>query len=93
MGGIKWNNKFNYNSLIMVKKNDNGKPIGQVGSFTIRQIPKYTGNGRNRRVETSTIGIFAGKRKLKDGFKNFNEAAEFLSDKTYNKKRKELVAA
>lgn len=70
-----------------VKKKNNGKVIGSVGSFTIRQIPTMKGN----LVETSTIAIFAGKVKIKDGFKNVDEVKEFVSKNTYNKRKKQFT--
>ena len=58
----------------MVKKIERGKVIGEIGHYTIRQVPKYEGYGKDRKMVTSTIAIFKGKHKIQDGFKHTTEA-------------------
>jgi hypothetical protein len=71
-----------------LKKGTKGKVLGKFESFTIRQVPTFEGTGKNKRVKTSTIAIFSGKNKLKDGFKNLNHAQEFITSNNFDRKTK-----
>lgn len=74
-----------------LKKIVRGKIIGHEGVFTIRIIPSFEGHDNDRKMKISTIGIFVGKNKLKEGFKNLLEASDFAKNAKYHKKRNRFV--
>ncbi len=61
-------------------KNDIGKVIAQVGGLRIRQklvfgyVTAVGSKEKIRKCQSTTIGIFAGKKMIETGFKN-KEAA------------------
>lgn len=71
----------------MVKKQKKTKVLKTVGFIHIKQLPEWSGNV----MKGSTIGLFHGKKNLKQGFKNVNEAEEFINSKSYNVKEKKFV--
>jgi hypothetical protein len=62
----------------MTKRNDIGRVIGQVGGFRIRQKSNMTpgANVKVRKVVSTEIGIFKGKKMVESGFKSKAEAME-----------------
>ena len=79
-----------------IKKNELGKVVKSNVNNTfldVRQVPTYTGYGKKRKVETSTFAIFHAKKKVKDGFKNADEAVKFITESfsKYNIKKKMFV--
>lgn len=74
-----------------IKKQERGKVLGGVDFFTVRQVPTYEGTGKKRRVKTSTVAIFHGKNRVKDGFGNLNQALDFIGENKYNKKERSFV--
>jgi len=79
-----------------VKKKETGKVVKKSvnGTFLdIRQVPTYSGYGKNRKVIESTYAIFHAKKNVKDGFKNPQEAENFIIEKfsKYNIKKKQFV--
>lgn len=61
-----------------VKKRNFGKVLKNVLGYDIRSVEKYEGAGTKRRVSGSSLGVFAGKRMIKDGFKNKEEAISYI---------------
>jgi len=58
--------------------------------FDVHHVPTYKGEGKARRMETSTIALYHGKHLLEKGFKNVEDATAFAVAifPSYNKKRK-----
>ena len=78
-----------------VKRKDESKVVAKNVNHTnldIRMVYKHKGEGRKRRVESSSYGIFATKHNVKDGFKSSNEAIAFLEDniEKYDRKTKKF---
>jgi hypothetical protein len=79
-----------------VKKTENGKIIDRYTGgtfFDVREVPKFEGLGRKRRVVSSEICLFHAKHKLKSGFKNIAEARNFAVENLskYNKKKHQFA--
>ena len=62
----------------MSKGKNIGNVIGQVGGFRIRQKANVTAgaNVKVRKVVSTEIGIYKGKKVVETGFKNKAEAIE-----------------
>ena len=75
-----------------VKKTDRGKILLNHEGFSINQVPKYEGYGKERRMVSSTIAIYKVKHLIQDGFKNPKEAVIYIDDnfEFYNKKAKKF---
>lgn len=62
----------------MVKKTVFGKVQKNVQGFDIRNIPVSSGHGKDRKVTSSSLGVFKGKKLQKSGFKNVQEAETYI---------------
>jgi len=71
----------------IVKKNVNGTFLD------IRQVPTYSGYGKERRVTESHYAIFHAKKNVKDDFKNTSDAEEYIKSffHKYNLKKRIFV--
>lgn len=58
----------------MLKKNNLGKVLHTIQGYSIRQSMSFQGNGKQRKCVGQSIGIYAGKNLLKDGYKSKAEA-------------------
>lgn len=63
-----------------VKKQERGTVIKQHEFFTIKHLPSYEGYDKKRKMKDSSIAIFHGKHKLKDGFKTVEIAVNYIVD-------------
>ena len=61
-------------------------------NLDVRLIFTHKGEGRKRRVESTTYGIFATKSNIKDGFKTSDLAVDFLVENygKYDRKTKKF---
>ena len=59
-----------------VKKVDRGKVLARIGHYHIRQILEKDRTGK---VTGTNICIFHAKTKIKEGFKNTQQALEYAS--------------
>jgi hypothetical protein len=61
-------------------------------NLDIRLVFKHVGEGRKRKVESTTYGIFVTKNNIKDGFKTSDLAVDFLMENyhKYNRKTKKF---
>jgi hypothetical protein len=75
----------------MIKKQKRAKVLKTIDFFQIKQIPVWEMNGTKKRMKSSTIAIFHGKKQLKDGFKNTETAIDFIKESKYNMKTKSFV--
>ena len=74
-----------------VKRNDKSKVVFknvQDTNLDIRMVFKHTGEGRKRKVESSTYGIFSAKKNIKDGFNKPELAIDFLMENYHKYDRK-----
>ena len=62
-----------------VKKREKGKVLAEVGNYRIRQIPKYEGYGKKRKLISTSIAVFIAKKQLQGGFKTVLEAIEYAT--------------
>jgi hypothetical protein len=82
--------------IMAVKKKELGKVVKKSvnGTFLdVRQVPTYSGHGKDKKITESTYAIFHEKKNIKDGFKNAQEAEKFVIEKfsKYNIKKKQFV--
>ena len=82
----------------MANKTKRGKIIVQNVAnsiFDVRQVPKYITDKQTdkKRVESSSLCLFLGKNMVKSGFKNIEEAANFVAQNAqkYNKKSRRFA--
>ena len=68
-------------SKVVIKNVDNT-------NLDIRMVFVHKGEGRKRRVESSTYGIFATKHSVKDGFNKPELAVAFLQENFHKYDRK-----
>jgi hypothetical protein len=74
-----------------VKRKDESKVVVQNVNNTnldVRMVFKHKGEGRKRRVESSTYGIFATKHNVKDGFNKPELAIAFIEENFHKYDRK-----
>ena len=74
-----------------VKNSDESKVVAKnvnLTNFDVRIVHKHEGNGKKRRVVSSSYGIFSAKKNVKGGFKNPELAIDFINENigNYNKK-------
>ena len=74
-----------------VKRKDESKTVRKYVSdtyFDIKMIFKHQGEGKKRKVESTSYGVYHSKRQLKGGFKTADDAELFAIAifPSYNKK-------
>lgn len=61
------------------KKIEKGKVIAEIGNYRVRQVPKYEGLGKKRRVVSQKIAVYLAKKEIQGGFKTIPEALEYAT--------------
>ena len=62
------------------KKTTLGKVQKNVQGYNIRTVPQYNGKGYDRKITSSTFGVFKGKKMIQDGFKNKDKATDYINN-------------